>query len=303
MFNIFKRFFVILILVFVSACSSTKYNDDMNTVVSERTVVTIDMDDDFSDDENPIETDFCTEGCDYVPFDEEFKDDNSFEEVKVEKKTYFSTIPQYDSKLLYRELDNQIQKVEVKKVLVKPVFNTNRNPVALKLSEIQDVVDSIVDESTFEDGVIYPDKTLMVLIDNYKNILKASYSCCVANITDELKRSNVSKDSILKFLQLDANEYAFQNMCLVVNNKDVKDVYNNFVLSSVVADVRNNCICNNADFIRKNLNNFYKLYNEKPELYDETLVYRFRDKKGRVVEQNINETVLNITDVLTNCVK
>ncbi|MDE6224014.1 MAG: hypothetical protein K2M23_00900, partial [Alphaproteobacteria bacterium] len=186
---------------------------------------------------------------------------------------------------------------------IKPVFNTNRNPVNLNLNEIQDVIDSISDEGELEDGAYYDNKTIMVLIDNYKNILKASYSCCIANIIDELKRSNVSKDSILQFLQLDANEYAFQNMCVVVNSKDVKDVYNNNVLSSIVSKVRNNCICNNADFIRKNLNNFYKLYNEKPELYDDVLVYRFKDKKGRIVEHNINETIFNITNVLNNCVK
>ncbi|MGN0929494.1 MAG: hypothetical protein ACI4N3_02540 [Alphaproteobacteria bacterium] len=300
MFNIFKRFFVILILIFVTACSSNNYNDETTRVVTEHTVTTIDDIDDTSDD------DFCDEGCDYIEFNDDFNDDlidEDLNDTKVEKKTYFAGLPQYDSKLLYREIDNQIKKVEIKRTLVKPVYNTNRNPVNLNLDEIQDVINSISDESELEDGIDYDNKTIMVLIDNYKNILKASYSCCVANITEELKRSNISRDSILQFLNLDANEYAFQNMCVFVNNKDVKDVYNNKVLSSIVSKVKNNCICNNADFIHKNLNNFYKLYNEKPELYDEVLVYRFKDKKGRIVEHNINETISNITNVLNNCVK
>lgn len=299
MFNTFKRFFVLLMLVFISACSSQKYGVEQ-TVTTEQQMI-------IPSGEESYPSSYCDEyGCDETQYQEEVTEESDNNEEKYyqeEDNTYFSRIPQYDSKLLYKELENQIQKVEIKKVLIKPVVNTNRNPVELQLEEVQELVDNISEESELEDGVEYDDKAVMVLMDNYKNILKTSYSCCVANIVEKMKNSNVSQDSILSFLSLDANEYALQNMCVFVNNKDMKDVYDFSVVSSIVAEVKNDCICNNAKFIRKNLNNFYKLYNEKPDLFEEALVYRFKDKKGRIVEHNINETVLNITNVLNNCLK
>lgn len=300
MFDISKKIFAVLILVFMSACSSRNQNNAPN-VVAETSVMTTEFD-------NPdyIDVDgFCSDGyCEFIELDDEndFEDDEE-EDNTSSTETQFSSMPVYDSKLLYKQIEKQVKRVETKKILIKPVFNTDRNPIDLSLEEIQDVVDNISSEDEFEEGMEYENKSVMVLMDNYKNILKASYSCCVSNIVDELKMTNVPHDSILRYLSLDAEEYALQNMCLVVNNSDVKDVYNSNFLTSVVSKVRNDCICNNADFIRKNLNNFYKLYNEKPELYDEVLVYRFKDKMGRIVEQNINETVLNITNVLNNCVK
>ncbi len=299
MFNTFKRFFVLLLLVFISACSSQKYATEQ-TVTTEQQVT-------IPSDENAYASSYCDgEGCDETLYQEEVieeSDNNEEQYYEPEDNSYFSRIPQYDSKLLYKELENQIQKVEIKKVLIKPVVNTSSNPVELQLEQVQELVDNISEESELEDGVEYDDKAVMVLMENYKNILKTSYSCCVANIVEKMKNSNVSQDSILSFLSKDANEYALQNMCLFVNNKDMIDVYNFGAVSSIVTEVKNDCICNNAKFIRKNLNNFYKLYNEKPELFDEALVYRFKDKKGRVVEHNINETVLNITNVLNNCLK
>ncbi|MBD5405817.1 hypothetical protein HDR59_04710 [bacterium] len=287
MFDISKKIFAVLILVFMSACSSRNQNNVPN-VVAETSVMTTQVD--GSDDIDAYEDDFM-----------DYEDDE--EEKASSNDNQFTNMPVYDSKLLYKQLEKQVKKVEIKRIIVKPVFNTDRDPVDLSLEEVQDVVDNISSEDEFEDGMEYENKSVMVLMDNYKNILKASYSCCVSNIVDELKRTDVPHDSILRYLSLDAEEYSLQNMCLVVNNSDVKDVYNSNFLTSVVSKVRNDCICNNADFIRKNLNNFYKLYNEKPELYDEVLVYRFKDKMGRIVEQNINETVLNITNVLNNCVK
>lgn len=299
MFNTFKRFFVLLFAVLISACSTQRYGGEQTVTTEQRMIIPA--------DENTYQPSYCEgEGCNETLYQEEVIEesgDNEEQYYELEDNSYFSRIPQYDSKLLYKELDNQIQKVEIKKVLVKPVVNTNSNPVELQLEEVQDLVDNISEEGEFEDGVEYDDKSIMVLMDNYKNILKTSYSCCVANIVEKMKNSSIPQESILSFLSKDANEYALQNMCLFVNNKDMIDVYNFGVASSIVAAVKNDCICNNAKFIRKNLNNFYKLYNEKPELFDEALVYRFKDKKGRVVEHNINETVLNITNVLNNCLK
>ena len=195
-------------------------------------------------------------------------------------------------------------KVVDKNIIIKPVVNTNNSPANLTNKEVKSLVKKFFEsDEKLVEGRNYKDKSIKVLMENYKSILQTSYSCCVVNITEHLKANVSSDDGIIKFLQKDGSEYALQNMCVVLNDKDINDVMGNKVIKNLIKKSRNSCICNNAEFLRKNITNFYKIYNEKPELYDEVLVYRFKDKKGRIVEHDINETIVNISAILNTCLE
>ena len=101
----------------------------------------------------------------------------------------------------------------------------------------------------------------------------------------------------------DARDYFVQETCMIISEKDIKDIFKNKALANIIIRSRTNCICNNQEFLRKNINNFYKIYNEDPEFYKEVLIYRYRDKQGRIIEHDINESVLNIAITLENCIQ
>ena len=195
-------------------------------------------------------------------------------------------------------------KVVDKNIIIKPVVNTSDAPVNLSNKEVKNLVKKFFEsDKKLVEGRNYKDKSIKVLMENYKNILQTSYSCCIVNISEELKSNLSSNEGIIRFLQIDGSEYALQNMCVVLNDKDINDVMGNKILSDTIKRTKNSCICNNAEFLRKNISNFYKIYNEKPALYDEVLVYRFKDKKGRIVEHDINETIVNISAILNSCLE
>lgn len=274
----FKKVSLIFVLGLVSACSSNVKQDN----VAPRVVA-----------ELPV--------FEYKETEVISNDNDNIEQTKQEK--YFSTKSEYDGKMLYKEVEKQVKKVELKKKVIKPVYDTENHPISLDKNQVKQVIKQISSNPDFVDGVEYKDKNVKALMENYQNILKTSYSCCVVNIAEELKHRGVSKESIVQFLKFDAEEFALQNMCIVVDDSDINDVYGNKLLTEVVAKSKNSCICNNAEFLKRNIDNFYKIYNMKPELYNEVLVYRFKDKNGRIVEHDINETVLNISTILNSCVK
>ncbi len=291
MFYIFKKFFLISSLFILISCSSNK---DTTPVVE-----SLPKDEVMNQQLQDANQDVVLE--DEIIYDDEELVEEIEEPVSKEEK-YYSYQPKYDGTLLFRELEKNVKKVEVKKIVVKPVVDVDMDPVSLSMDEVKDLVDNVSLNIELEDGVKYDEKQLMALIENYKNILQLSYSCCVSNIVQNFKDKNISKKTLLGFLNLDAEEYGLQNMCVIVDNKDIKDVFEDDLMSLVVIEAKQDCICNNADYLRKNIDNFYKIYDLAPDFYNDVFVFRFKDKKGRIVEQDMNESVLNIAEALDKCI-
>lgn len=284
----FKRLFLFLSFIFLASCAS-KNNVELS--VSPQTQNQVIVEENLSSDEVILD--------DNVIQEEDLED--TVEPISKEEK-FYSYQPKYEGTLLFKELEKRVKKVEVKKIVVKPVVDMDNSPISLSMDEVQELVDNASLNIDLEDGVIYDDKNLMALIDNYKNILKVSYSCCVSTISQKFKDNNLPNQLLVNFLSIDADEYGLQNMCLIVDDVDVYQVYDNPNLSSIVIDSKNDCICNNADYLKKNIDNFYKIYNIASDFYNDVLIFRFKDKKGRIVEQDINESVLNIANALDKCV-
>jgi hypothetical protein len=204
------------------------------------------------------------------------------------------------SKPIYGQIDRQVRRVELKKTVVKPVVSTDLTPRILSRNELEELMKSLDGEGDLGDGE-YADPNARVLVENYRNILKASVSCCPSVSTERMKAAGVPRPQMMRFLSVDSREYAVQNMCMIVSDRDIRDVFSNRNVVDILRRSRRDCICNNADFLKRNVDNFYNIYNIDPGFYDSALVYRFRDAEGRIIKQDILEAVINISGTLIAC--
>ncbi len=98
-------------------------------------------------------------------------------------------------KNLGKEFKNKVKKVEHKKIIIKPVNDYNRDLHNLSDEEIETFFEDIENDEPIEEGKKYDSKSIKVLMENYKNILKVSSACCVSSVSENLKTNGVSKDS------------------------------------------------------------------------------------------------------------
>lgn len=150
-------------------------------------------------------------------------------------------------------------------------------------------------------------ENVQILTANYQNILNFSASCCVANIAEQVKSYNRNlsekSENIIDLLNMDAKNYYIQNTCLLLSDKDINKIIKNRKFNHIVKLARKSCICNNQDFFYKNTKNFKLLYNTGDKFYMSRLIYKSRDDQGRIIEQDMNETILNILNTLDTCMK
>lgn len=231
--------------------------------------------------------------------EDEFEEDEDVREIAQEQfsKLKFGDVP------TYQQIERQIKKVEIKKTVIKPLIDMRTDPHELTQEEVKDFLDNIEEAGEIEEGKTYTNPNIKYLMENYKNILKTSSACCVSSIAERLKFNGISGEQLLKILSNDANDYFVQETCIIISEKDIKDIFKSKALANIIINSRTNCICNNKEFLRKNINSFYKIYNEDPDFYKEVLIYRYRDKQGRIIEHDINETILNIAITLESCIE
>ncbi len=171
--------------------------------------------------------------------------------------------------------------------------------------EIKDDVDELDEDDDEEKKE--EEKNIKILTANYKNILKLSASCCVANIAEKIKMHNIDKKqtphNIIDVLSFDAKTYYIQNTCLALSDITINKVVKNKDLNNIFKSVRKDCICNNQEYLRDNIKNFQKLYNADKNFYKTKFIYKSRDDQGRIIEQDMNETILNILNTLDTCMK
>ena len=231
--------------------------------------------------------------------EDEFEEDEDVREIAQEQfsKRKLGDVP------TYQQIERQIKKVEIKKTVIKPLIDMRTDPHELTQEEVEDFLDNIEEAGEIEEGKTYTNPNIKYLMENYKNILKTSSVCCVSSIAERLKFNGISGEQLLKILSNDAQDYFVQETCIIISEKDIKDIFKSKALANIIINSRTNCICNNKEFLRKNINNFYKIYNEDPDFYKEVLIYRYRDKQGRIIEHDINETILNIAITLESCIE
>ena len=202
--------------------------------------------------------------------------------------------------------NKKLSKTEIRELLDSIANSNEVSTLEIKEEDIKpiELVDDDEEELKEDDSEKIEErrkKNLNILMNNYKNILNISSSCCVANIAERLRINKVNDKGIDNFLKIDAKEYRMQNNCMVVADRDINQIMNDKIINNSLHEARTDCICNNKTLLRNNIANFYKLYNEDKKFYRTALIYEYEDKQMRKVQHDINESILNIAFTLEKC--
>ena len=200
----------------------------------------------------------------------------------------------------YQRPENQVKKIEKKKTVIKPVNVYTTESHNFTSDEIKDIFKNIEETEELDENKEYSSKSIKILIDNYKNILETSSACCNSNISENLHMSGFQDEEISDIMNYNSENLSLQNKCLLVSTDDIKDSFNS-PISNIILDARKSCICNNKDFLKKNISNFYRLYNKDPKFYEKIWIYRYKDKDGSIIEDDVNETIVNLAITLESC--
>ncbi|MBQ8660689.1 MAG: hypothetical protein IJ473_03840 [Alphaproteobacteria bacterium] len=301
--RIYKNIVILFLALFFSSCTTSKENtasqdnriqvilDSIQTENYNENIVSSDKQPVVNIDENEI-SDF----------------DNNEIEVKVGKEETLreavkNSVDRNNTTGLpiYQEANRQIKKIERKKILIKPLTDLRTEPHNLTDKEISDFIENVKNNNEIDEGKTYSSKEMNTLIENYKNILKTSQACCVSNMTENFKIHNLTQDQIFDILREDAQDLQIQDKCLIISENDIFNSFDGGYVSDMVVKARNICICNNKEFLRKNVNNFYRIYNKDEEFYKTPLFYKYKDRYGRVVIDDVNQSIINMALTLESC--
>lgn len=139
------------------------------------------------------------------------------------------------------------------------------------------------------------------LLARYKMLMKSAQACCTEGMTYSLKKAGASDGLIYKFLVDDANFYGFGARCLMTTDKELDTKYPNTATASVVADVRNGCLCRGRQWFDAMLAPFADLYEKMPEFKDYKFNYTYTDGLGREITVSVNNDVKNVLNQLKQC--
>lgn len=206
-----------------------------------------------------------------------------------------------DDRPIHMKLNDQIQRVVVKKTVVKPVYVPTGEPQFLTDDEIRHMLANLPSERDIEDGVDYDEFGLGVIVGNYKGILAASASCCPFGIAGNMGQLGLSRERIVGVMDDDARKDRVQDMCMIVSESGISDSFRSSRLAGAVRNARHACICNNSAYLRESLSNFYAIYRVDKDFYKKSLVFKFRDASGNIVRHDMLDAVVNITDTLRMC--
>ncbi len=149
---------------------------------------------------------------------------------------------------IYQQLAQQVKKVELKKTIIKPLTDIRYTPHEFTNEEVEDFLINIEKEGQIDESKKYQINSIKYLMDNYKNILKTSSVCCVSSISNQLKENGIQGEELLTILKDDASDYFVQENCIIVSNKDVKDMFEDKSFVNIILNSRSNCICKNKEF-------------------------------------------------------
>ncbi len=227
-------------------------------------------------------------------------------EIKNEKNSTLKNSLQKSinaSTPVYQQNKTNTKKVEKKIVLIKPVNDYSKAFHDLSEGEIKSFMDYLAqsDSEALDEGKNYESQGTKVIMENYKNLLSISSMCCSSNLTEELKNKDYDSYEINDILKKDKDYLLAQDRCILVSEEDIEQSFDDSNVIKAILKSKENCICNNKPFIRKNINNFYRVYNSDSEFYRKPLIYRYKNKNGDIIEEDVNETVLNIALTLEAC--
>ena len=143
--------------------------------------------------------------------------------------------------------------------------------------------------------------TAAPLLERYKMLMRSAYACCTEGMKYSLKQAGASDGLIYKFLSDDANFYNIGGRCLMMSDQELDERYPETATASVIADVRNGCLCRGRQWFSAMLAPFVDLWNASPEFERSRFYWTYVDGLQREVTVSINDDVKNVLEQLSTC--
>ncbi|MBP5485515.1 MAG: hypothetical protein J6Y07_02300 [Alphaproteobacteria bacterium] len=143
--------------------------------------------------------------------------------------------------------------------------------------------------------------TAAPLLNRYKMLMRSAAACCTEGMKYSLKQAGASDGLVYKFLADDANFYNIGGRCLMMSDAEIDENYPETATASVIADVRNGCLCRGRQWFTAMLAPFVDLWNASPEFEQSPFYWTYIDGLQREVTVSINNDVHNVLNQITMC--
>ncbi len=185
-----------------------------------------------------------------------------------------------------------------KKSVKKPSYLAT--PVRSGIS--QDDLKKLITRINDADGDLEDmEEELSLLRTNYAEILMLSRYCCSYGYTSTFERIGIGNDYIFKFMIDDKRMYELQNICMLVNDKDIANLLGSVELAVITRDVRNSCVCKNKDNVAGHLELLKAVLQETMLFQKNNVMFRYKNELGETVRNNIGRDVVNLLATLETC--
>jgi len=183
----------------------------------------------------------------------------------------------------------------------KPSYTTT---VAPRLPHINTMrVDEMLYTIAVKAKVSGNDEEMQPLMQRYHMLMNASEACCTAGILYKMRQNGADDKEVYQFLKNDANYFGITKRCLVMADEDIKSNYSNGVTGKMLADVRNACLCKNAQWFDTLLQPFVDIYELSPTFKNTSFTYNYTDGMQRDLSVSVNEDVQKAMGMLAACPK
>lgn len=181
----------------------------------------------------------------------------------------------------------------------KPIIRETVSPRSPKIRD--DKMSDFVSEIGCTGNIDANSATAAPLVERYKMLMNSARACCTEGMIYSLRRAGASDGLVYKFMSDDANFYNIGGRCLMTTDDEIDAQYPETATASVIADVRNGCLCRGREWFRAMLAPFVDAWNASPEFAASQFLWTYTDGLQRQITVSINNDVRNVLDQLDVC--
>lgn len=181
----------------------------------------------------------------------------------------------------------------------KPIIREAVSPRSPKIRD--DKMSDFVSEIGCTGNIDANSATAAPLVERYKMLMNSARACCTEGMIYSLRRAGASDGLVYKFMSDDANFYNIGGRCLMTTDDEIDAQYPETATASVIADVRNGCLCRGREWFRAMLAPFVDAWNASPEFAASQFLWTYTDGLQRQITVSINNDVRNVLDQLDVC--
>ena len=181
----------------------------------------------------------------------------------------------------------------------KPIIRETVSPRSPKIRN--DKMSDFLSEISCTGNIDANSPTAAPLIERYKMLMNSARACCTEGMIYSLRRAGASDGLVYKFMSDDANFYNIGGRCLMTTDDEIDARYPETATASVIADVRNGCLCRGREWFRAMLAPFVDAWNASPEFATSQFLWTYTDGLQRQITVSINDDVRNVLNQLDVC--